>query len=61
MTTRKKTDDTKNAARQVNPIVAEAADQVRQAKGRQRKSKGVPRWGCPGQLDLFTREELRNR
>ncbi|WP_280255194.1 hypothetical protein [Nocardia wallacei] len=52
------TDKSKDRAqRPVNPIVAKAAAQVREAKARRRKLPDVPRWDCAGQLSLFAAEE----
>ncbi|WP_225727182.1 MULTISPECIES: hypothetical protein [unclassified Nocardia] len=51
--------ETKDTARQVNPIVAKAAEQVGRAKARQPKPKDVPRGDCPGQLSLFAPEKDR--
>ncbi|RDI48533.1 hypothetical protein [Nocardia mexicana] len=44
------------AQRPVNPIVAKAAAQVREAKARRRKLPDVPQWDCAGQLTLFVAE-----
>ncbi|QIS19219.1 hypothetical protein [Nocardia terpenica] len=61
MTDPKEKKDPKRAARQVNPIITKAAGQVRKSKTRRRKLADIPRRDCPGQLTLFTREELRTR
>ncbi|MEV0344087.1 hypothetical protein AB0H49_34260 [Nocardia sp. NPDC050713] len=48
------TDTPKPAARQVNPIVQAAADQVTKAKRRPRKNLHEP---CDGQMSLFDTKE----
>ncbi|WP_081635750.1 hypothetical protein [Nocardia sp. BMG111209] len=57
------TDDSqspKPAARQVNPMVQAAADQVQRSKNRpaKRKAKELPRWTCRDQLSLFDPSEV---
>ncbi|AHH17268.1 hypothetical protein NONO_c24720 [Nocardia nova SH22a] len=45
---------TEPEARQVNPIVQKAADQVgKRRRARKSKAKDLPRWECRGQLSLF--------
>ncbi|MEG8183924.1 hypothetical protein GZH49_36245 [Nocardia terpenica] len=61
MTDPKDKKDPKRTARQVNPIVAKAAGQVRKTKTRRRKLADIPRGDFPRQLSLFTGEELRTR
>ncbi|MCX4093662.1 hypothetical protein [Nocardia sp. alder85J] len=47
------------AARQVNPIVKAAAEQVQRSKNRPAKPKPreLPRWSCRDQLSLFDPSE----
>jgi hypothetical protein len=52
----------KPEARQVNPIVRKAADQVATAKRRRAskpKPKDLPRWECRDQLSLFDTREVK--
>ncbi|WP_040781095.1 hypothetical protein [Nocardia pneumoniae] len=47
-------DTTSGTARQRNPIVTAAAEQVAKSKRRRTsKARDLPRWECPDQMTLF--------